>query len=205
MKKQTYWETWKDIMGDPEIFYEKLFQKQDKREPTIFALKTYAIQMGVIYIFLLIILFFISVIARLLSPSVNKWLALGTLIYIISFPLLILLRWLSIYIGAGILHLFTLIFQAKSSFTTTYNTYSYSLAPRLLGFIPFIGFFLVIYQIILLVIGINKQHKLTIGKSIAVVLLPVLIIATLSFICYILAIILLNLVIPAYFPTYFPT
>ena len=78
-----------------------------------------------------------------------------------------------LYVSTAITHLLVLIFEGKKGFHETFKAMSYSVAPMVFWFVPIVGYAAVFYGIALQVMGIHKRQKLTIGKSVAVVLIPV--------------------------------
>ena len=178
----TYFKTWKEVMFNPIEFYEKLPKKLGYRAPTIFALKTQALVMGIL---ILLIIIFGSLFMGLLA-ALNKTgegfsfggevIVMGILFMALIFIVSILLTWAFLYIGSAILHLFVTLFKGQGTFKETFKIVGYSIAPALFAFIPIVNYFVGIYSMVLQGIGIHKQHKLSVGKSVAVVLLPTIII-----------------------------
>lgn len=77
------------------------------------------------------------------------------------------------FIFAGILHGWILLFGGKEKYAKTYQLYIYSATPGLvLGWIPFIGFLTWIYDLVLLIIGTQKVHKISPMKSILMYVIP---------------------------------
>ena len=77
------------------------------------------------------------------------------------------------FIVAGILHVWLLIFGAKGKYTKTYQLSVYSGTPGyLLGWIPFVNFFVWIYSLALLIIGTQKMYGFSKRRSIAIYLIP---------------------------------
>jgi hypothetical protein len=84
---------------------------------------------------------------------------------------------LSFFIGAGITHLFGLIFGvAKNGFNATARVVGYSMAPYALAWIPVCGGFVApIYSLVLLIMGLAKAHETTTGRAAAAILVPTLV------------------------------
>src|SRR3989338_3091577 len=90
------------------------------------------------------------------------------------------------FVWAGIVHLFAMIFQAKGSYTETYKATTYSAVPALIIIIiPYIFILGIIYGIILSIFGIKELHKMSTGKAVATVLIPVLILVFLFILLFI--------------------
>lgn len=79
------------------------------------------------------------------------------------------------FIFAGMLHGWILLFGGKEKYAKTYQLSIYSSTPALvLGWIPFIGFFTWIYDLVLLIIGTQKVHKISALKSILMYVIPII-------------------------------
>ncbi len=78
------------------------------------------------------------------------------------------------FVVAGILHGWILLFGGKERYAKTYQLYIYSGTPGfVLGWVPFIGFFTLIYDLILLIIGTQKVHGISKTKSILMYVVPI--------------------------------
>lgn len=78
------------------------------------------------------------------------------------------------FILAGILHGWISLFGGKEKYAKTYQLYIYSATPGLvLGWIPFIGLLTWIYDLVLLIIGTQKVHKISRVKSILMYVIPI--------------------------------
>jgi hypothetical protein len=169
------WKTWKKVMFDPMNFYEEMPDSMSYTKPSIFYMKMYALTLAVIYLFAAL---FGSFFVAMAGLSGNLGLTAGITgiiiaVAIVMFPVLVLLSWGMLYVGAGATHIFVVLFGGKKGYKETYKSFAYSVAPAIFSFIPFIGYAASFYMIALQVIGIHKRQNLSIGKSIAVVLIPV--------------------------------
>ena len=90
------------------------------------------------------------------------------------FPLLNYIAGLfMIFVVAGLLHVWIFIFGGRAVFEKTFQLLVYSSTPNyLLGWIPFLSFLVQIYSIVLLVIGTQKLHKLSLARSILIYVIP---------------------------------
>lgn len=185
-----FFKTWKEAMFNPMEFFEKLPKKIKYREPSIFFIKTNVILTIGWFLIMSLFIGFIATIFMGLAGATGS--PIGGLsvfgMYILGFvilaPVMILLSWGFLWVGAGILHLFVLLFGGKKGYHETYKALAYSSAPMAFGFIPLINWAAYIYAIVLQVMAIHKRQELSIGKSIAVVLLPIAIVMVVVFIFY---------------------
>ncbi len=185
----SFWSTWKRVMVEPAQFYQQLPAKMGYKEPSVFYLKVSALLLAILYVFLAFIaLIMVSFLGALNIPMLSMISALGAgvvaLIALIAFPFLLLFYWLCLWISAGITHLFVMLFGGTKGFNETFKAAAYASAPILFSFIPMIGYAASIYVIVLNVIGIQKRQHLNLGKSIAVILLPLLFFAVLFLILF---------------------
>jgi len=172
-----YWETWKNIMFNPQTAFSKL---NNFRDTNIFYLQS----MGITYILTVILLLLlfggILIIFSILGSSGIEGIPddqfplmlLGGLAGgIILFPFALLLYWGSLYVWAGIVHLFVLMFGGKG-YRETVTAIGYSSAGQPLTVIPILNYVAMFYMIFLQIMGIKARHKLTTGKAVAIVLIP---------------------------------
>lgn len=87
-----------------------------------------------------------------------------------------------LFIWAGILHLLVMLIvgSGNAGFEATFRTVSYSSAPALVSWIPFIGALLNLYSIYLAIVGIREMHNTSTGKAALVVLIPVAVVLILG-------------------------
>lgn len=84
-----------------------------------------------------------------------------------------------LFIGAGISHLFVMLFvrPANSGFWATFRVVSYASATSLISWIPIIGGLVAaVWLIVLSIFGIREMHSTTTGRAALVVLVPVAIV-----------------------------
>lgn len=172
-----YFKTWTQVVFAPMEFWEELPKKIKYKEPTIFAIKTFAITTGVIFFMLAVMAALFSGITETIFGG-TELAVLGTLgagvffLILLAYPVMLLLQWTGLYIGAGMIHLFVLLLGGKRDYEETFKVYSYSFAPMLIGFIPVLGSLARIYSLALTIMGVHVRQKLSVGKAIAAVLLP---------------------------------
>jgi hypothetical protein len=91
------------------------------------------------------------------------------------------------FVWAGLLHVWILIFGGKGDYKKTYQLFVYSQTPKLVfGWFPFIGYIVWVYDLILLIIGTERVHKLSKLRSILMYVIPVAVIFILTILLFIL-------------------
>lgn len=142
---------WKEVILRPKEFFDIMPTDGGYRNPLFFALVCW-------------------VIGGILSAAVKTAPA-----SIILFPIAALVGLLIISV---ILYLSaTLIVKGTGSFEGTFRVGSYTSALSVLTWIPIIGPFIGIYGIYLLVVGMERVHKLTTREAIIAVILPIIVLA----------------------------
>ncbi|MEK6862615.1 MAG: YIP1 family protein [Nanoarchaeota archaeon] len=128
----------------------------------------------------LILLIFGDVFIRYLYNLFNLNLALPTLNAINLFGQVILGYILAIafsFLMVGILYVWLLIFGGNKGYAKTYQLYAYSQTPSLLlKWIPFLSFFIWIYDLVLLIIGTKKIYNFSTTKAVLIYVIPTIII-----------------------------
>lgn len=90
------------------------------------------------------------------------------------------------FVIAAILFVWLLIFGGKKGYTKAYQLYIYSETPSLLlKWIPFLGFFAWIYDLILLIIGTKKIYNFSTTKAVLIYVIPLILISI--FVLFLLA------------------
>lgn len=165
---------WKLVILRPNEFFKKLSKKEQYANASWF------------YVIIQVITIFGMALFSLSLANMYKIFGIidifrGTkaLLLILFSPLIILVSWGFLFVWAGIYYLFALLFEGKGDYIDTFKVLAYSSAPGVFSFVPFIGWIASIYSIILTIIGIKVKHKLTTGKSVAVVILPIFILTIL--------------------------
>jgi hypothetical protein len=91
------------------------------------------------------------------------------------------------FIIAGILLGYTHIFGGKGSYAKTYQMYIYARTPAFLfGWLPYLGTLAYIYQVVLLIVGTVKIHKISKTKSIWMYVIPTMILLLLAIVVLVL-------------------
>ena len=86
---------------------------------------------------------------------------------------------IGLFIGAGISHLFVMLFVRPSNagFWATFRVVSYVAATSLISWVPIIGGLVAaVWTIVLSIFGIRELHSTTTGRAALVVLVPVAIV-----------------------------
>ncbi len=93
---------------------------------------------------------------------------------------------ISSFLMAGVLHVWILIFGGKENYSKAYQLYVYSKTPSFVaGWIPFFGYLVWLYDLVLLIIGTQKLYGIPKIRSILMYVIPILLIG-LSFLGIIL-------------------
>lgn len=103
------------------------------------------------------------------SPATAMWTAIGG---VVLAPV-----WLFVY--AGILHLFAMLFRcANRGFSATLRSVAYASGPIVLAIVPFCGSFIGgLWSTVLMVIGLWKTQRGSLGGAIGAVVTPLVIFA----------------------------
>ena len=75
---------------------------------------------------------------------------------------------IGLFVFAIILMIVSKILEGSSGFEDSFRIVAYSSVPIALSFIPYIGILLTFYSIYIMIIGIEKFHKIERGKAIAI-------------------------------------
>ena len=81
------------------------------------------------------------------------------------------------FIGAGIYHLFLMLFgghkESTAGFEGTFRVVAYSSVAQLAQVVPFVGSIVaMVWSIVLMVLGLSTVHRTSQGKALAAVLVP---------------------------------
>ena len=174
----------KSILFEPKKFFPKL-QKEK-------GIKTAFKYLAILGLFSAILTYIMSITfapvqTGLLEQYVGEELALEAgNIEIIDAVLNYVSILISSFIVAGILHLWLKLFKSKEKrYEKTYQLYVYATTPTmLLSWIPILGGFAWIYDLILLVTGTMVIHKITKTKSIWAYVIPLIIMIILGIIIF---------------------
>ncbi|MCD6161576.1 MAG: YIP1 family protein [candidate division Zixibacteria bacterium] len=176
-------ETWKESVFNPTRFYRKMPATGGIGNPLL-----YGLIFG--FIGLVFSMVYQQFFSQLFDPSPwyqymgqdfdrdlydfsRQMESISHLFQIVLFPFM-LTAWF--FIWAGILHLIMTIFNWKSeSFEATFRIITYSEGPSFFAIVPVIGSLIaIIWQLVLVIIGLKEVHKNDIGKAILIVFLPLI-------------------------------
>jgi hypothetical protein len=158
----------KSVLTDPKGFFQKLKKEKGVGDAFIFlALLSVIGLVGGIIVNILLPPPTIEGLEELATPLSAGAIVLASVIgYFLGLALS--------FVGAGILHIWIMIWGGKAPYTKTYQLAVYSGTPSMLfGWIPFIGMFAGIYALILLILGTPKTHNISMKKSLWMYLVPV--------------------------------
>lgn len=96
---------------------------------------------------------------------------------LIFFPLIALIGTL---VSIGLFHLFARLFKGEGGFLDYYQTMGVGSLVSWGGFIPVVGILFSLWMIPVMVVITSRVHNLSTGKSVAVVLMPVVLLIVLS-------------------------
>jgi hypothetical protein len=112
----------------------------------------------------------------LIAPSLGPLMAFGSLLGIVFVIGIWVVAIVMNFVGAGIYHIFVVLFGGKNGYSNTYKAVCYSIAPgALLGWIPGLNFIGGIYSIYLLIKGISILQDMTPRRALLTVLVPIIV------------------------------
>ncbi len=85
----------------------------------------------------------------------------------------------ALYVHAAVIHLGTLLFNcSKNGFNATLRSVAYASSTNWFNMIPICGFFIAyIWNLVLIVVGICKTQRTSVGRAVGAVVLPIFILA----------------------------
>lgn len=179
------YETWKESLFNPTSFFRKLPVTGGIGNPLL-----YGLILGMIGVIFSIMysqfwsnVFDFSRLAPYMGSDfdmeaynfASQMQSIGMLVKLVISPFVILIGF---FIAAGIFHLILLIFGwNKENFEATFRIIAYSESAYFFEIVPFFGGLVsMVWAVVLYVIGLKEVHKLTIGQSLLVVFLPLILI-----------------------------
>ncbi|MEK6874631.1 MAG: YIP1 family protein [Nanoarchaeota archaeon] len=125
----------------------------------------YLAVVGILYAALVGLLYTImGTMMSIFGMGMGMFASIGSLLLILILYILILVF---SFVGAAIAHVWAKIWGGSGNYSHTYQLIVYSSTPNMiLGWIPFIGWLAGIYSLVLLIIGTQHMHELSLAKSI---------------------------------------
>lgn len=107
-----------------------------------------------------------------------------------TLAMLIMLQFVGLFIGGAWIHLWVWIFGGRKGYGNTVKAFAYGDTPSLLlGWIPFVGGIFGLWALVLNIIGIRQLHEISTGRTIAAlvvaIIIPVFITITLAVLLYV--------------------
>ncbi|NJD77483.1 MAG: hypothetical protein FIB08_10380 [Candidatus Methanoperedens sp.] len=100
---------------------------------------------------------------------------------LLTFLILLIFRTLRVFIGGAILHACLIIVGRKKGITQAIKALMYGSTPAFLfHLIPVIGFFAVMWSLVLEIIGTRQLQEITTGRAIVAVFMSIIIVVILS-------------------------
>lgn len=170
----------KTLLLRPTYFFERV------GEQSISELFKYWAQVGLIFALEVMIMGFIGlgeykkIIGFLNIASESFGPAAPVILAIISYLSTLFLGFTSLIISAGMTHLIAMIFGCRGYGKTLTAIVLGSTPSVILGGLPIVKYLAGLYVLILQIIGLSKLHKISIGKSLVIVLLPIIILVLFS-------------------------
>jgi hypothetical protein len=161
------------IVSSPTKFFSKLPQEPIK---TIYGFYIILLTLNTL-LSLIVAIAFTKLIRIALSFFTEVPITDTTIDLSVRSALLFVLLSILIFLSVGITHIYLKLFGAKTTYTKTFQLQVYALTPYyILSWIPVIGIFSYIWALILLIIGSQKTHNLSLTKAIiAFLVIPAII------------------------------
>jgi len=184
--KQINFNLWKEVLTKPEETFKKEEKNADLGKGTV-----NLVIAGLIAGFFSGLAAFAGVSTFGIAAGLGAGMmgaGLGIMAFVFSLivtPIVAVLFWL---IGSGVLYIFAMIFGGKGNYTKQSYLISLYYAPimvigAILAIIPIIGgilaFLVMLYGLYLLTLALKQAHQVTMGKAVAIWLIPVVVIALL--------------------------
>ncbi|MBL7686093.1 MAG: YIP1 family protein [Deltaproteobacteria bacterium] len=183
---KAFFETLKKSLLDPVSFFDSVPPSGGFESPIYFGVICGVIGMlfSLLYQFAFQGMGFLF--QSMMKPLNSQELVIGGGLTLFIFSIIALTApitaFVSMFIRAGIYHLFLwLVGGNQKGFEATFRAFAYSQGPQILQIVPFLGPFVTwIWELILLILGLKRIHETTYGKSLAAVLLPMLLLCALT-------------------------
>lgn len=155
------------VIKSPSKFYKNISHERGFRKPFVyFALLSIVFAIGnlaseIVY----------PSVPSVLLASIHPW-----IVYLLA-PVGWLFSLVASFLVAAIFHVFVYMLGGKQGYLQTYKSYVYGTTPHLLlGWVPFLGMLTGLYSMFyLLPKGLSIQQKMSMGRAVAVVVVPIVI------------------------------
>jgi len=116
--------------------------------------------------------YFISILAiGAVLSGITGWLVFHHDVAIAMFVLVFVLGILDVFIGGLLIHIWVYLFGGRKGVTQTVKALMYGATPKcLLGWIPIVGTFTVLWTLILQIVGIRQLHELSTERAVLAVI-----------------------------------
>ena len=173
------WQTWRNSVFNPEMFFSKLPHKGGIGYPLLYAL--IIVWIGTAFEQLWGLAFsglMYEMLTNFIPTDEMIWttgLQTGfSIIYLFLMPIFIII---GLFIISGIYHLIMLIFGfASRDYEATFRTFAYASGPLIFKIVPFCGGLIGwIWTLVLSIIGLKHMQKTTSGKAALTIFVPLVI------------------------------
>jgi len=187
----------KEVILDPMSFFEKVPKEHGLKKALIYwgVVTLLASLMSLIYIIPYSIMQFAlkgGIAGFVSAPFVISLILMGYLFFFF-------IGFIMLFVSGAIYQFIFKLLKGKGGFHDTVRVLCYARTAQLFVIIPFAGFFVGIYHIVLLVIGFKHVHKLDWGKAVLGTILPALvmllfvIVMLIIFVIFIVGLIIANI------------
>lgn len=180
------WQTWKESVFNPELFFSRLPYKGGFGYPILYALIIIWIGTAFEQLWGLAFSGFMYQMMANFVPSDEMFWTTGlqtgfSLIYLIIAPVFIVL---GLFVVSGIYHVIMMIFGwTNRDFEATFRSFSYSAGPLIFKIVPICGGLVGwIWTLVLSIIGLKHMQKTTSGKAALTIFIPIILCCCLSMI-----------------------
>jgi len=119
---------------------------------------------------------------RFLAPYLGEYSSLGWISLVLVVPFVLVFGFIALMLGGLILHLFVWLLGGKQGLSQTYKAYACGNTPLLLSlWFPPILVVTGIWSLVLAIVGIRDMQKLSTARAIGSVLIPLALVAAVSF------------------------
>ena len=152
----SFFNVWISVLRNPKKFFMAL-KVTGLKDPLIFFCILTLLQIIMSIVF---------------TPKQNFIMVISQFLFLYAYNLTML------FVMSGVIHIFVSLFGGRSGFKATFTAMAYANAAMIFLIIPYVGSVIfAILSIIISCVGIKYLHEISMGKSVASVLLPSFILA----------------------------